>query len=170
MKIFLILLFFPLIFFSQNKDVFDVARNGTVAEMQALMDINNDTINTKNNNGFSPLLLACYRGNTDVAEFLIDHVKNIDEMSPEGTALVASIFKGDQKLSELLLKKGANPDVQNGEGITALMYAVQNQNEDLVKLLLRYKTNIKLKDKQDKTAFEYAVFSKNKNITNLLKN
>lgn len=157
-------------FSSQNKNVFDVARNGSVEEMQTLMNIDKDTINTKNANGFSPLILACYRGNIDVAVFLINNVKNIDEISPEGTALVASIFKGDKKMSEILLQNGANPNIQNAEGITALMFAVQTQNEELVKLLLKYKSNKKLKDKKGKTAFEYAVFSNNKNIVNLLKN
>ena len=169
MKFLLFFLFVPSIFFSQQKDVFDVARNGSVEDIQLLMKDNKDSINTKNQNGFSPLLLACYRGNTEVAEFLIENVKNIDDISPEGTALVACIYKGDQKMSELLLKKGANPNVQNGNGTTALMYAVQNQNIDLVKLLLNNEANKNIKDKQGKTAFEYAVFTKNKQIINLLK-
>lgn len=170
MRLLLLALFFPALFFSQQKDVFDIARSGSVEDMKELMKQDKNIINSKNTTGFSPLLLACYRGNTEVAEFLIDQVENIDEMTPEGTALVASIYKGDQKMSEILLRKGADPNVQNGNGTTALMYAVQNQNVELVALLLKNKANKDLKDKQGKTAFEYGVFTKNREIINLLKN
>ncbi len=170
MRLFFCILLFPLLCFSQQKNVFDVAKNGSIEEMKLLIEQNKDTINAKNQNGFTPLLLACYRGNTAVAEFLINKVKNIDEMTAEGTALVASVYKGDKIISEKLLKKGANPNLQSAQGITALMYAVQIQNIDLVKLLLNYKADKKIADKSGKKAFEYAIFNKNKELINLLKN
>lgn len=63
------------------KSIFDIARNGTVAEVKELMKQNPDVINQANENGFSPLILACYRGNIEVAKFLIDHVKDVNYKS-----------------------------------------------------------------------------------------
>ena len=59
----------------KTKSIFDIARTGTVAEVTELMKQNPDIINQVNENGFSPLILACYRGNTEVARYLIDHVR-----------------------------------------------------------------------------------------------
>ncbi|CAI8718671.1 ankyrin repeat domain-containing protein [Chryseobacterium sp. IT-36CA2] len=154
----------------KTKSIFDIARSGTVAEVQALMKQNPDIINQVNENGFSPLILACYRGNTPVAEFLITHVKNMNYASEEGTALTASVFKGDRNLTQKLLENKADPNVPSSSGITPLIYAVQSQNKDMVELLLKNKANKTLSDKQGKTVFEYALFSKNQDIINLLKN
>ena len=68
----LIVLFFSSIgpSFSQNTTVFDIARKGTLAEIEAIYKQNPELINTVDDRKSSPLLLACYRGNTEVALFL----------------------------------------------------------------------------------------------------
>jgi ankyrin repeat protein len=165
-------LFLSSLLYAQEKakSIFDIARSGTVAEVQELMKQNLDVINQINENGFSPLILACYRGNTSVAEFLITHVKNMNYASGEGTALTASVFKGDKNLTQKLLANKADPNVASSSGVTPLIYAVQSQNKEMVELLLKNKANKTLSDKQGKTVFEYALFSKNQDIINLLKN
>lgn len=152
------------------KSIFDIARSGTVPEVQELMKQNPDVINQINENGFSPLILACYRGNIPVAEFLITHVKNMNYASGEGTALTASVFKGDKNLTQKLLANKADPNAASSSGVTPLIYAVQSQNKEMVELLLKNKANKTLSDKQGKTVFEYALFTKNQDIINLLKN
>ncbi|WP_238555486.1 ankyrin repeat domain-containing protein [Chryseobacterium sp. P1-3] len=93
----------------QTKTIFDVARNGTVDEVKGLMKQNPDIINQPNENGFSPLILACYRGNTEVAKFLIDHVKDVNYQSKEGTALAGLSVKYNKELTEALLRKKCRP-------------------------------------------------------------
>ena len=155
--------------FSQS-DVFDVARKGTVEEMKLLVKKDANIVDSKNDNGFSPLILACYKGNIAVAKFLIENSKTINESSDMGTPLMACAVKGDKQISELLLKKGANPNLSDSKGTTALIYAVQFENLELVNLLLKYKADKNLKDNDGKTAFEFAVFSGNQDIINQLKN
>ncbi|MFS4430476.1 ankyrin repeat domain-containing protein [Chryseobacterium sp. S90] len=165
-------LFLSSLIFAQEKakSIFDIARSGTVPEVQELMKQNPDVINQLNENGFSPLILACYRGNIPIAEFLITRVKNMNYASGEGTALTASVFKGDKNLTQKLLANKADPNVANSSGVTPLIYAVQSQNKEMVELLLKNKANKTLSDKQGKTVFEYALFTKNQDIINLLKN
>ncbi|MFB9108072.1 ankyrin repeat domain-containing protein [Flavobacterium gyeonganense] len=162
-----------LLFFSiskaQDKTVFDVARNGTLAEIQNLNKSNPDLINSLNENKTSPLILACYRGNLEVAQFLIENVKDINYNSDMGTALMAATYKNQPQLVKLLLEKKANPNATDANGITALSLAVQFKNTELVKMLLDYKADKTIKDNKGKTAFEYAVFSQNEPIINLLK-
>ncbi|ROI01177.1 ankyrin repeat domain-containing protein [Chryseobacterium sp. G0240] len=154
----------------QTKSIFDIARQGTVDEVKALMKQNPDIINQPNENGFTPLILACYRGNTEVAKFLIDHVKDVNYQSKEGTALAGLSVKYNKELIESLLKKNADPNIADATGYTPLFWAVKFGNKELVELLLRYKADKSKKDSMGMTPFEYALSTNNKEIINLLKN
>lgn len=155
---------------TKGKDVFDVARSGTVDEMKALIQKKTDTINATNTMGFTPLILACYRGNTDVAVYLVDKVKDLNYSSSSGTALSAAVVKGNLFLANILLENKANPDIADQNGLTPLIYAIQFKNKELVALLLKFKANKKLPDATGKMPFEYAVFTKDQEIINLIKN
>lgn len=168
-----IFFFFGLTFLSaqeKKKSVFDVSRSGTVVQLTELMKYNPNIINTTDDNGFSPLILACYRGNIDVANFLIDNVKNLNYKSQEGTALAALSVRYNKDLTEHLLKKKADPDIADKNGTTPLIWAVKSQNKDLVELLLEYKADKTIKDFDGFSPFEYALKTDNKEIINILKN
>ncbi|MBD3905868.1 ankyrin repeat domain-containing protein [Chryseobacterium sp. Ch-15] len=152
------------------KSIFDIARSGTVTEVKELMKQNPNIINENNENGFSPLILACYRGNIEVAKFLIDNVKDVNYKSQEGTALAGLSVKYNKELAEDLLKKGANPNIADSTGFTPLFWAVKFGNVNLVELLLKHKADKSVKDSQGMTPFEYALQTNNKDIINLLKN
>jgi hypothetical protein len=57
----------------------------------------------------------------------------------------------------LLLENGANPDIQDNKGKTALMVAAFNGSCDSLKVLLQRGASIDLPDKQGKTALMIAV-------------
>lgn len=165
------LLSFSFVFAQEmTKSVFDVARSGTVAEMKDLMKQNPNVINEISDRGFSPLILACYRGNTEVADFLIDHVKDINYKSSEGTALAGLSIHYNKDLVEHLLKKNANPNIADATGTTPLLWAIKSGNKELVEILLKYKADKTQKDSMGMTPFEYALKTNNTEIINLLKN
>lgn len=155
---------------TKSKDVFDIARHGTVDELKALIEKKTDTINSTNTMGFTPLILACYRGNTDVAAFLADKVEDINYSSSSGTALSAAVVKGNLFLAKILLENKADPDRADQNGLTPLIYAIQFKNRELVEVLLKFKANRKLPDAAGKMPFEYAVSTKDQELINLLKN
>jgi hypothetical protein len=154
---------------AQDKSVFDVARKGTVTEMLAIYKQNPKLINSVDENKSTPLILACYRVNLEVAKFLIKNVKDINYGSDMGTALMASTYKNQTELVKLLLESKASPNIADANGTTALLLAVQFKNIELVKLLLKFNADKTIKDNKGKTAFEYAVFSENEQLINLLK-
>ena len=168
-KLLLALLFFSALAHAQGKDVFDTARFGTVAEMEALVQKNKDTINAKNAMGFTPLILACYRGNIAVAEYLAPKVSNINYNSSNGTALASVAVKGNTGLAKLLLENGANPNLADPNGVTPLVYAVQFENKELTALLIKHKADKNYRDNEGKTPYDHAVFTNNQEIINLLK-
>lgn len=153
----------------QNKDIFNAARYGSVRDIELLMQNNNDTIDAVNTDGFTTLILACYKGNDDVAEYLMKKVNNINYVSPSGTALAAAVVKGNYKLAQKLLGCLANPNLPDEQGVVPLMYAVQFKNMKLIHLLLEHKADKTVRDKEGKTLFEYAVYTKDEEIINLLK-
>lgn len=162
------LLFTTLSVFSQ-KTVFDIARSGTLDEIKTLHKQNPDAINAVNENGFSVLILATYRSNNEVANFLIQNVKDVDFTCSLGSALMAATYKSNNVIVQNLLKKGANPNIKDTNGMTSLMLAAQFGNVEIIKLLLAHKADKSLLNNEEKSAFEFAVFSGNNEIIEHLK-
>ncbi len=153
--------------FSQD-NIFDIARSGTVSDVKQLMKINADTINSiEKKTGYSPLILACYRGNDDVAKYLANHVDDINESGGFGTALMAAVYKKREELVSTLLKLDANPNKADANGTTPLHYAVILRSEKIIELLLKANADVTLKDNRELTAKDYALMTKNEAIIKL---
>lgn len=168
-KILFLLLFISNLIIAQNDNPFDIARKGSLSEIKSLFEKNPKAINSLDERGSSMLILACYRGNHEVAKFLIENVLDINYISTNGTALMACVVKGELDLLDSLIKKNADVNLTDPNGQTALMLAVQFKNATIVKKLLEANADKTIKCKQNKTAFEYAVFSGNEEIIKLLK-
>ena len=155
--------------FSQKLSCFDIARKGTLVQIEEEYKNNNKVVDSIDEHSSSMLILACYRGNKEVAKFLISKKANLDYVSINGTALMAAAVKGDIEMVRLLLEKKANPDLTDLNGVTALMYAVQFQNIEIISILLKHNATKTLINKEGITAFEYATKTNNEQIINLLK-
>lgn len=149
---------------------FDVCRTGNVNDVIAYYSQNKDCVNKINEAGYTPLILACYHGNEEVAKFLIDKVEDINGTSDYGTPLMAAVVKGNTEIVKMLLDKKADTNIADSNGTTALHYAVMFKNYDIIKLLVQANADITLKDNRDKSALDYAMIYKDKKISNLLNN
>ena len=168
-----IILFIYFILFSafsqaQDKNVFDIARKGTLSDIQEIFNQTPDLINAINDNKATPLILACYRNNEAVALYLSDKVSNLNYNSGMGTALMASIMSGNKVIIEKLISKKADLDQTDTQGKTALIYAAFNNNTEIVQMLIKAGANKKLADKENRTALDYAKFNKNTQLIILL--
>ncbi|MDH4403513.1 MAG: ankyrin repeat domain-containing protein [Flavobacterium sp.] len=168
-----IILFIYFIVFSafsqaQDKNVFDIARKGTLSDIQEIFNQTPDLINSINDNKATPLILACYRNNEAVALYLSDKVSNVNYNSGMGTALMASIMSGNKVIIEKLISKKADLDQTDTQGKTALIYAAFNNNTEIVQMLIKAGANKKLADKENRTALDYAKFNKNTQLIILL--
>lgn len=76
-----------------------------------------------------------------------------------GESLISSVKDGNIDAVRKLLKDGVNPNFQDTQGKTALMYAAEKGYIDTVKLLLDHGALIFVKDNQGETAGE-KVFKK----------
>lgn len=152
-----------------QKDIFDVARNGSLEELKGLINGNPDIINARNENGHTPLILASYSKNNEVALFLIDSVEDVNAKSSEGSPLMASVVKGNTEIVKALLDKGANPDVKDTSNVTALVFATMFKSIDIVELLVKANADKSIKDIRGYTALDYAKMIKEERLINLLK-
>lgn len=145
-------------------DIFDVARKGTTEQLSNLIKINTDTVNSINLRGDSPLLLACYYGNNEVAKKLIEHVENVNIESKEGIPLTATIYSKNFELTKCLINNGANIEFVDIYGKTPLLWALANGDIQTVKFLIEKGANTSIKDKSNMAAIDYALILKNDEI------
>jgi ankyrin repeat protein len=154
---------------SWSQDIFDVCRSGNLEKLKALHEINPDTVNSVNENGFSPLIIATYRNQLKVVDFLLKNNADVNFDSPEGTALLGACYKGNFDIVELLIANKANVNVLGGNNISPLIFAVQSKNKKLVKILVQNGADQTIKDSAGRTAKDYAMLLELKDIAELLK-
>jgi uncharacterized protein len=150
------------------QSIFDAARLNDTLIIKHLHALHRDTINSKNENGFSPLIIAVYRQQADAARLLLQLGADPNVNSPEGTALVAASYKGDLTLLNLLLSKGAKLDESNEDGVSALMYAAQLNHKGIVIRLIEQGANKTLRSKAGYTALDYAKKNDHNELLQLL--
>lgn len=76
--------------------------------------------------GFTPLMFAARVGDLDSARVLLEAGAKVNDASPDdGSALVVASASGHEKLALFLLEKGADPNIADAMGITALHWTVQ---------------------------------------------
>lgn len=156
--------------FSQEKSIFDIARNGSLLELKAAEKNNPNIINKVSKEGYTPLTLSCYSGNNDVAKYLINNVKNINVKSGYGTPLMATVVKNNIELAALLIKNKVDVNTTDTNGTSALHYAVMFDLEEMTKLLVLAKAKTAIKDNRGNSAIDYAKIKGNSNIIQLLNN
>jgi len=76
-------------------------------------------------------------------------------------------FRKIKEIVELLIAGGADLNLQDASGQTALIFAVRNKPQ-LVQLLIEHGAKTDIKDRADKTALDYAIEKGDENIIKLL--
>ena len=167
-RIFIVFLFLSFLANAQNQNVFDIARKGSLQEAIECYKRNPGLINTIDDRKSSPLILACYRGNTEVALFLADKVTDVNYNSGKGTAMMAAVMSGNMAIIEKLIAVKADLNQTDESGKTALIYASFFNKTDIAKQLVKAGANKAQKDSDGRTALDYANFNKNTDLIILL--
>ncbi len=163
------LFFFAILNAQEKKDVFEIARKGTVEEAQSLLKINPKAFNLVNSDGFSPLVLACYKSNNDVAKFLIENGCDINLKTTMGTALMACVVKGNNEIATILIQKKAAVNEVDANGTSAIIYCAMFKNYEIATLLIQAKANPEAKDNRNNSALDYAILADDDKLIQILK-
>jgi ankyrin repeat protein len=97
------------------------------------------TVDAADGEGVTPLVLAAYRGHTDVVKLLLERgaFVNAQEKRNGLSSLSHAVGRGDRELVAVLLAHGADPALKSADGRTALDRAEANGATDIVALLKR---------------------------------
>jgi uncharacterized protein len=129
-------------------DVFEAAALGRADRLRELLADDPSRANAYGDDGFQPLTLACFYGHFDAAKVLLDADADPNTLGRNPYiqtnalhAAVASENKGPDvryQLAELLLERGANPNIRQGtDDFRAIDAARQDGDERLEALLLK---------------------------------
>ena len=95
----------------------------SVSQVESLIEIAKKDINVPNHNGSTPLMLACHRGNLDLAKLLISKGASINFLSStDWTPLASAVSSGNLELVKFLIESGAGKKL----GISTLTIALRN--------------------------------------------
>lgn len=93
-------------------------------------------VDTVDQRGNTPLMLASKIGNPRIARILLAHNPNINAKNYKGeTALMIAAENGQYYIARQLVVRGANVHEKNANGLTAMEIAIRNGQPQIVSLL-----------------------------------
>lgn len=117
-------------------------------------------------NCLSPLMFAIAMDKPAAAKALLTSpVIKVNHKNRDGATALMACANKPVEYAELLLKHGADPNLQDNNGVCALLLAMREKNYDLMRLLLKNKADPDLKVHQpnDKIAELLTKLNKDKN-------
>ena len=136
----------------------EAASMNNVNQLLQAIDSSGD-VDGYSTDGFTSLGFACYFGNFDAAQTLLDAGAdpNLAYTGFIKAAPLHSALSGKHSdIVQLLLERGASPLAPSGEGWTPLHYAAHNGDSDLVRYFLSKGANLQARSKDGKTPLDLA--------------
>ncbi|SEL76918.1 Ankyrin repeat [Colwellia chukchiensis] len=97
--------------------------------------------------GNTPVMLAARNNNQQTLAILLSQDVNLDRLSYDDySALIYATMYHHYAICKQLIDAGANVNLQNSAGKTALMYAVKVNNVEIVQLLIAHGADAKIVD------------------------
>ena len=94
--------------------------------------------------GVTPLMVAAYNGNADLAKFLVDKGADVNAKTKRGsTPLMAAVQSGNKEMVKFLLEKGADANAKEQLGLNAYQLALVGKKHELTTLLKDKTTDTK---------------------------
>ncbi|MBW3494354.1 ankyrin repeat domain-containing protein [Bacillus sp. FDAARGOS_1420] len=117
-------------------------------------------VNSFSEDGWTPLHLAAYFGQKEIASFLLEQGAEIyirAKNENENTPLQAAIANKQSELVAFLIEKGSDVNAVQSGGWTGLHEAALLGNEEIIILLLENGANKMIKKNDGKTAYDIAL-------------
>jgi len=160
----------------QHSLLFLAAQAGDLYGVKLVIDCGVNP-NIQNKDGDTPLHSAALNGKSEVVKLLLEHgadpnIQNKDGMTPLHFATEYSPWhfaaryspwdsateRGYLRVVKLLLEHGADPNIQNKDGMTPLHFATERGSPEVVKLLLEHGADPNIQEnKFGWTPLHYAV-------------
>lgn len=109
--------------------------------------------------GDSPLIMAAYKGYTEIVRLLLEAGADVGALDPgmKATALHAASYAGHADAAKLLVEYGIDIDKQGPyNGYTALHDATWQNNVEVARVLIEAGANLNIKSNAGETPLEFA--------------
>lgn len=151
--------------------IFEAAATGKINHVIRLLARDPELVNAYAEDGFQALGLACYFGHYDTAEYLIKAGAPLNAPARndlKATPLHSAAAGGHERIVQLLLGHGVEPNVREQGGFTPLHAAAQNGDVEIIRALLLGGADLLLKSDNGKTAMDIAMDAGHEKATALL--
>ena len=160
---------FPKIDLNGNTPLHHAVYQNGLAMIRNILVNDTSSLNIKNNQGLTPLMIAINKLNYGITELLLQYGADPNTINAEeNTPLHIAAFNGVCWLGEILMEHGAGINVLNRERATPLILAALGQHREFVALLLRKGAIIEIADIHGKTARDYAADWGTNELTEML--
>jgi tetratricopeptide (TPR) repeat protein len=152
-----------------KENFFQMLEKEDAAAIRAILKKDAQYVDSRNERDETPLLMACQKGNLEIAQALVEYEADINKKDESGwSPLHICASWGHKDLMAFLISKGAKVDVRTREGETPLHIAVIKGNRDAAKVLTDKGADINARTKDLKTPMHIAVQKDDINIARLL--
>ena len=112
-------------------------------------------VNTKDECGCTALSYIAARGNTKMAEFLLETGADVNIVDIFGrTPLHEAVLHGRTEAAYMLIEHGADVNARENNGCSVLEFSVWHGNIDCVRILLSRGADADIKNSKGRTAFD----------------
>ena len=140
-------------------DIFDAASIDRADVVRELLSRDRTLATAYSEDGFTALHFASHFGSTGAMSALLEGGANIEAVTRNfltNMPLHAAAAGGRMEACRLLLRSGADPNVKQHGGLTALMTAAVANNRALAELLIARNANVDLRNDEGKAAADVA--------------
>lgn len=138
-------------------DLYEAAALGDIARLQQVLVRDAAQVNSRSNDGFCPLHLACFFRHVETAQMLLAAGADPNAVSANHIAVIHSAAASrDAALVKLVLAAGADANVQQDGGYTAMQSAAMHNNIEMTKALLEAGADPAIKNDEGLTAADLA--------------
>jgi ankyrin repeat protein len=128
-----------------DKTIHRASGLGNIDIINIILNCGIDVNQARTEDGATPLYIAAYKGQLNVAQLLLDRGAEVNQAETNGaTPLYIAAALGQLDVAKLLLDRGAKVNQAEINGVTPLYIAAQEGQLDVAKLLLKRGAEVNL--------------------------
>lgn len=147
--------YFVRIYFAQKirMNIFNIIKENNLSLLKDWVSFNSLDINTKDNDGLSPLHYAVHLENLQIVKYLLSQGADVNYSDKYYYCpLHDAIIQGHIQIVKCLLEYGADVNARtNGEDVFPILYATECNELEIIKCLLEYGADVNAKDNNGTT-------------------
>lgn len=121
---------------SKYQSVHEVALDGDLGKLKALLEVNPQLVNVSDYDKNTPLHLAAVHNHADAVGLILDNGANMNAQNSSGmTPLHLAAKQGFIDVVRVILSRGPDLNIQDSRGWTPLIWAEKTHHEEIAHLL-----------------------------------